>query len=196
MSLGIVNNVTPWSSRGMPRTGAAAATVINYTVVVTSRRPEDKTRRRREHESATLSSSKSNTLITAGPLRNVKHATPGLCSHVVKHHRAHACHSPCARGVGDDQRALNHRSPYQVGERQNAIVLSQEVGTEHATTEGQEAPGEGLVVFSLYLGARRENKNNVDSHSPLKTMFQKSRGNSSGLCFFYRDLLGDRTSTL
>lgn len=37
---------------------------------------------------------------------------------------------------GEDRQAVYYGTAYQVWERQNAIVLSQEVGTEHATAEG------------------------------------------------------------
>lgn len=53
-----------------------------------------------------------------------------FCSHVVKHYTSPACHVPARSPV------VNYRTPYQVGECQNAIVLSQEVGTKHTTAEG------------------------------------------------------------
>lgn len=65
--------------------------------------------------------------------------------------KAEVTHAASLLPRGEDGQERSYRTPYQVGERQNAIVLRQEVGTKHATAEGQEDPGEGLVIFSFDL---------------------------------------------
>ena len=57
---------------------------------------------RREHESAALSSSKSNTLITFGPWRNLTHSTPVFCSHVVKQCVSHTHRVPAPSSLGTE----------------------------------------------------------------------------------------------
>lgn len=117
-----------------------------------------------------LSPRKSETVITLGPLSNVRRATPVCCSHAITH-TVSLCHR------GEDRQALRYRTAYQVRECQNTVVLSQEVGTKHATTEGQQDSREGLVIFGLDLGARKGHQENstpisqADSGSQVKRSF-------------------------
>lgn len=113
------------------------AAVINYTALVTSGGQKTRRVHGRGHESPALSSSGSNTLIRCGPLRNREPSAWLFCSQAVKHYWSHTrCFasllSPGAEGGGG--RCSGTR--YQVGEGQDAVVLSQEVGTEHAAAEG------------------------------------------------------------